>query len=150
MEQLTGIRIESLEDAKRACSELHKMGPRLVFITSLELGDDTMAILASEQQEWQWRRRRTTTVAWRINCPILPGHFTGTGDLCASLLLAHSALQPNDLPAVMEKVINTMFAVLQRTHAAAGESVQSRELKLIQSKDLIENPPSRFKAERID
>jgi len=148
VEQLTGIRIESLEDAKRACSELHKMGPRLVFITSLELGDDTMAILASEQQIGD--DDKTTTVAWRINCPILPGHFTGTGDLCASLLLAHSALQPNNLPAVMEKVINTMFAVLERTHAAAGESVQSRELKLIQSKDLIENPPCRFRAERID
>lgn len=118
------------------------MGPTLVFITSMELGD-TMVILASE------RKDANTVELTRTDCPILPGHFTGTGDLCASLLLAHSALQPNDIPAVMEKVTNTMFAVLQRTNETAGKSVRSRELKLIQCKGTIENPPSRFKAERI-
>jgi len=142
VEQLTGIHIESLEDAKRACSSLHAMGPSLVFITSLEL-NDTMTILASK------RINETISKAWRIDCPILPCSFTGSGDLCASLLLAHSALQPDNIPGAMEKVINTMFAVLQRTLESAGETVQSRELKLIQSKDIIEHPPSRFKAEQI-
>lgn len=139
MEHLTGIQITSIEDAKRACLRLHEMGPSLVFITSIELGE-SMAILASNQEMKQ---------QWCVYCPILPGHFTGTGDLCAALLLAHSALQPNNIPLVMEKVINTMFAILERTNETAGHSVRSRELRLIQSKDLIENPPSRFKAERI-
>lgn len=152
VEQLTGIAIKTMADAKRACRELHEMGPSLVFITSMELmlgSDDddssSMAILASERSA-----DGTATAAWKIDCPILPGHFTGTGDLCAALLLAHTAREANNIPAVMEKVINTMFAVLQRTVEAAGNSVKSRELRLIQSKDIIEDPPRRFKAERIE
>jgi pyridoxine kinase len=145
VEQLTGIEIKTMEDAKRACHQLHEMGPSLVFITSMELGTDTMAILASERSA-----HTSTTTAWRIDCPILPGHFTGTGDLCAALLLAHTAREATNIPAVMEKVINTMFAVLERTLESAGDTVKSRELKLIQSKDIIEDPPQRFKAERIE
>lgn len=152
VEQLTNMKIETMEDAKRACDALHQMGPSLVFITSMELGE-TMTILASKRidgdADTNTNNNTTTTKAWRIDCPILPMQFTGTGDLCAALLLAHSALLPDNIPAAMEKVINTMFAVLQRTLASAGETVQSRELKLIQSKDIIEHPPSRFKAEPI-
>ena len=155
MEQLTNIKIETLDDAKRACDALHNMGPSLVFITSMILDGETMTILASERVRRADTTTTTTTNAWRIDCPILPLDFTGTGDLCAALLLAHSALQPSNVPAVMEQVINTMFAVLQRTMESAGttaasmSSSSSRELKLIQSKDLIEHPPTRFKAEPI-
>jgi pyridoxine kinase len=146
VEQLTGIDIQSMDDALKACAVLHDMGPGLVFITSMELtaeASDTMAILASQ------RTADNTTHVWRIDSTVFPGHFTGTGDLCASLLLAHTAMHPNDLPAAMEKVCDTMHAVIARTHEHSGESVQSRELKLIQSKGDIENPPPRFKAERL-
>jgi pyridoxine kinase len=158
VEQLTNIKIETMEDTKRACDSLHSMGPSLVFITSMILlGGETMTILASQRVSISQDDDNDNsnhpdsfhTPAWRIDCPVLPFDFTGTGDLCASLLLAHSALQPDNIPAVMEKVINTMFAVLQRTMESAGTTVQSRELKLIQSKDIIEHPPRRFKAEPI-
>lgn len=173
VEQLTGIKILSMADAKNACTALHDMGPSLVFITSLVLvhnnGDDnarehdqhqpgTMSILAS--QRIQKNNVETTsnnnnnnndeaTSLWKIDCPILPGVFTGTGDLCAALLLAHTAMLPNNLPLAMERVINTMYAILERTHQVSGESVQSRELRLVQSRKDIENPGQRFKAVRI-
>ena len=163
MEQLTNIKIETMDDAKRACDSLHNMGPSLVFVTSMILrGSETMTILASQRVRIKQGHDDDNddnnsnnhpdsfhTAAWRIDCPILPFDFTGTGDLCAALLLAHSALQPDNIPAVMEKVVNTMFAVLQRTMGSAGTTVQSRELKLIQSKDIMEHPPIRFKAEPI-
>lgn len=147
VEQLTGINIKSMDDALKACAVLHDMGPGLVFITSMELtaeASDTMAILASQR-----RTADNTTHVWRIDSTVFPGHFTGTGDLCASLLLAHTAMHPDDLPAAMEKVCNTMHAVIARTHQHAGESVQSRELKLIQSKGDIEHPPPKFKATKL-
>ena len=86
---------------------------------------------------------------WRIDCPLIPGSFTGTGDVTASLLLGHLEHHPNDLPLVMEKVINTMYVLIQRTHESKRNTVRSKELRLIQSKDIIENPPSTFKATRI-
>jgi pyridoxine kinase len=146
VEQLTGISCKTIQDALKACRALHNMGPQLVFITSIVLeGDDSIAILASQQSS------DGTTQAWRIDSPLLPGQYTGTGDLCAALLLGHTAnSNEDDLPCAMEKVANSMFAIIQRTHESSNDdSVASRELKLVQSKRDIENPPDSFKAYRI-
>jgi pyridoxal/pyridoxine/pyridoxamine kinase len=94
-------------------------------------------------------KQQQKTMMWRIDCPLIPGSFTGTGDVTASLLLGHLEHHPNDLPLVMEKVINTMYVLIGRTHEAKRNTVRSKELRLIQSKDIIENPPSTFKATRI-
>ena len=94
-------------------------------------------------------KKQQKTMMWRIDCPLIPGSFTGTGDVTASLLLGHLEHHPNDLPLVMEKVINTMYVLIQRTHESKRNTVRSKELRLIQSKDIIENPPSTFKAARI-
>jgi pyridoxine kinase len=118
-----------------------------INVTKEDFGEDVDDTNSNSNHQRQ-STTTTTTVRWKVDCPVLPGHFTGTGDLCAALLLAHTARE-RTLPVAMEKVINTMFAVLQRTHEGAGETVKSRELRLIQSKDLIENPPHTFKAHRI-
>ena len=150
VEQLTGVIVETIEDAKRACRILHAMGPSLVVITSIVLknNNDTIAIVASQQQ--QDKDDDDATEVWRIDSPLLPGHYTGTGDLCAALLLGHTTLHPNDLKGAMEKVISTMHAVIQRTNEASQKdgtgSVAARELNLIQSKTDIEHPPMLFTA----
>lgn len=167
-EQLTGIKVESIDDAREACEALHEMGPSVVFITSVILNEPTSEG-ASEggvattgeggSQEGEDDSNKNITIIaskisktddkqkmWRIDCPKIPGSFTGTGDVTASLLLGHLENSPDDLPLVMEKVINTMYLLIQRTHKAKGKTIRSKELRLIQSKDIIENPPSTFKA----
>lgn len=161
VEQLTGIAIRSIDDAKRACHELHVMGPSLVIITSMELDSNkesnSMTIMASQIQQTPINGNMTEAqeLTWRIDCPILAGHFTGTGDLCAALFLAHTAkfsdVPPNvnQIPDAMERVVNTMFAILKRTSEGLGPFVKSRELKLVQSKDLILKPPKTFIAQTM-
>jgi pyridoxine kinase len=159
VEKLTGITVRTIDDAKQACTVLHKMGPSLVIITSMELDSNKdknlMTIMASQMdhslEESVLQSKQST---WRIDCPIIDGHFTGTGDLCAALFLAHTTNYEqhpysvnNDVPGTLERVINTMFTILKRTSKAANETIKSRELKLIQSKDAILNPPNMFKAE---
>ena len=158
VEQLTGITIHSIDDAKRACHELHQMGPSLVVITSVELDCNkdmnNMTIIASQIQQSPTGNTilEAQELAWRIDCPILSGHFTGTGDLCAALFLAHTSASndtscnTNQIPDALEKVVNTMFAILKRTSEATGGSVKSRELKLVQSQDIILKPPKMFTA----
>lgn len=150
-EQLTGLTVDSMEMAERACQQLHDMGPSLVFITSVVFADrkDTMTIIASKRNGHPINGIKQQQELWKVDFPALPGTFTGTGDLCASLLLAHTALCDDNLPQALERVINTMCSVLERTSASAGSSIQSRELKLIQSKKDIELPLERFRAERI-
>ena len=147
-EQLTGLSINSVQDVVMACKSLHELGPSLVVITSvrLETGEkDIISIYASRHV-----RAKETTELWCIKCPELPGRYTGTGDLLSSLLLGHSAMNPDDLPGSLEMVMNTMYATIKRSLELSPDipldSTHSRGLHLIQCKQIIEDPPREFKA----
>ena len=150
VEQVTGIKVNSLDDAKKACQFLHDIGPPVVFITSVVFPNDSsdkIAIIASRRDP-----KTKQEEMWRIDCPLLPGKYTGTGDVTAALLLGHLsdlAQEPDNLPRAMEKVINTVYAIIERTQKSSGETMNSKELKLIQSKVDIENPPTTFQAKRL-
>lgn len=152
-EQLTGLPLKTVNDVKKVCKSLHAMGPNLVLLTSVDFqdendGDDKISVFASKRIS-----KDGTPKVWRIDCPKVPGAYTGTGDLFAALLLAHSAINPTDLPATLEKVVNTMHATIKRSLELSPEipvdSKYTRGLKLIQCKDIIENPPREIKAQLI-
>ena len=158
VQQLTGIEITTVEDAKRACQILLDMGPTLVFITSVELKDSKsmkspVITILSAQRSYKSTNRSDIgdfdDEFWRFDAPLFDGHFTGTGDLTAALLLGHSAKAPHNVKACMEKVVSSMHGVIKRTHESSGNTVFSKELKLIASKSDIENPPSLFEAYKI-
>lgn len=153
VQHLTGVEIKTLDDAKKACRILLDMGPKLVFITSLDLQDgdeseDAVITILSAQRNDN-TGGSCEDEFWRIDAPLFDGHFTGTGDLTAALLLGHTAKAPHDLKGCMEKVVSTMHAVIKRTHDAPGATVLSKELKLIASKKDIENPQLLFEAYTI-
>jgi pyridoxine kinase len=154
VQHLTGVEIKTLDDAKKACRILLDMGPKLVFITSLDLQDgdeseDAVITILSAQRNDNTGGSSCEDEFWRIDAPLFDGHFTGTGDLTAALLLGHTAKAPHDLKGCMEKVVSTMHAVIKRTHDASGATVLSKELKLIASKTDIENPQLLFEAYTI-
>jgi pyridoxine kinase len=69
--------------------------------------------------------------------------FTGSGDLCAALILAWSIRCPDNLKTACHRAMSTVSAVLRRT-ADAGPNrgaCAMPELKLVQSIDDILNPP---------
>ena len=97
--------------------------------------------------------------AWKIDIPRLPHLFTGTGDLFTALLLAWMYRCNGNLPQAMEYSIGTLQAVLQRTlchskdvaaSTTSSDSSRVLELRLIQSKLDIENPPQTFQATRLN
>lgn len=149
-EQLTGMTITSVEDVKKVCASLHDMGPKLVILTSVLLADvgdkKTISVFASKRDDG-------IAQLWRINCPELPGQYTGTGDLFSALLLGHSALNGENLPSSIEKVMNTMYAAIKKSLELTPEipldAKQPRGLMLIQCKSIIENPPMEFKAQLV-
>ena len=177
VEQLTGIRIGCIQDAQRACRSIHEKGVGLVLITSvvLEGGDDDICLLASRR----WRaagvggsEEDDDVEQHLIRTPRLPGQFTGTGDICAALFLAHTdrCRERDDedgepsLARALERVAETMNSIVERTARASlveegdtgdddgmkARRVASRELQLIRSRDDIMNPPGgRFRARRV-
>ncbi|KAJ1623448.1 Ribokinase-like protein [Pavlovales sp. CCMP2436] len=136
-ELLTGRNISNCSDAFDACGHLHAQGVRTVVITSADLAagagaEQCITLLASQQKEGQEPTR------FKIEIPLLPGSYTGTGDLTAALLLAwmHKLGDANLVEAV-EKTIASVQAVLSRTHDEAGPG---KELRLVQSVADITTP----------
>jgi len=150
-ELLTGEKIESEEDALAVMETIHSKGVGTVILSSTELGSDTHLVgLASQDKEG----RRTVV---KVLIPKFPAAFVGTGDLFTALSTAWLARTGGDLKTSLEKTIGTMQAVLARTikHAGAAAaaagldkaSAAMMELKLIQSREEILNPPSVIQAE---
>jgi pyridoxine kinase len=136
-ELLTGIRLSSLAEGKRALAALHGLGVPTVIITSVDwptAAPGTLTLLASSVGEQEG-------APFQIAFPKFPGRFTGTGDLFAALLLAH--VQAHGVREACVRAVTTLHAVLKRTLAECGEgealppTMQARELRIIESRDVI-------------
>nr|XP_025605404.1 pyridoxal kinase isoform X2 [Arachis hypogaea] len=126
-ELLTGFRIQSEDDGRKACNFLHEAGPSKVVITSINI-DGNLLLIGSHEKE------------------------KGTGDLMTALLLGWSNKYPDNLEITAELAVSSLQAVLQRTlddYKSAGHDPQSTslEIRLIQSQDDIRSPEIKFKAE---
>lgn len=148
-EQLTGVKINCMADGKEACRRLHDIGPEFVVITSMYLQgkEDFIVMLAS-------KRTKTNNgifqdILYSIESPVIEGRYTGTGDVTAALLLGWTHIYPQNLPIVLQKVISTMYTIIHTTKDLSDGSVAGRELKLIQSRKVIEDPPMLFEAQRL-
>ena len=86
---------------------------------------------------------------WSIDTPKIPGRFTGTGDITAALILAWTTKIKDDLKGTLERIASTMYALIKYTAEHSNDSIASRELKLIQSKNTIENPTIQFEARKV-
>ena len=86
----------------------------------------------------------------KVPIPILPSSFVGSGDVFAASFLIWSHKLPNDPVKVMENTVNTTYAVLSRTYQSFKDledpTSADKELKLIESKAELENPPPMVKA----
>ncbi|XP_065175233.1 pyridoxal kinase-like [Sycon ciliatum] len=138
-ELLTGVTITTKDDALRAISVLHSRGCKVVIITSSNLSgkDDSLLLLGSTKGGDKIE----------MTIPLLPATFVGTGDLFTALTMAWLH-RGEALPSACQKTLSTMQTILSRTLAHAREqshgsepSAAQLELRLIQSKDVIESPP---------
>ncbi|KAJ3328115.1 hypothetical protein HDU76_010564 [Blyttiomyces sp. JEL0837] len=197
-ELLTDIPVTTTALAIQAFDKLHSLGVPTVIITSAELTDRKhqtphLHLLASQIQPSSSSSNTNTNSSHAsrllISFPRLAASFTGTGDLLASLLLAHmhdakaelinsnsttttnstTSQSPSNLnflalKLACERAVASMQGVLLETMksyqvshseiendaAARGGAIamemRCRELKLIQSKKIIENPVITFRA----
>ncbi|KAJ2708513.1 hypothetical protein H4R19_004707 [Coemansia spiralis] len=169
-EQLTGRPIASLADAKRACNDLHALGPSSVVITSIHSADnpDVLHLVGSEQCPRTGARHQ-----FAIAFPRLDGYFTGSGDLFAAMLLARHfemARHANGLGALARACelatasqAGIMAATKLRQEASGvpaapanlvrgvrpADMVRSFELSIIPAQHLIVRPEGQFTAVEI-
>nr|ADD24322.1 Pyridoxal kinase [Lepeophtheirus salmonis] len=134
LQLITGITIQTEEDVVKALQMVHDIGVKTVILSSLEFkGTKSLTVYASSYKENR---------IFKVTTPMIPTTFVGSGDLFTALCTAW--LKTEDLGKSLKKAIATMQSILQKTFLEAGPDNLSnpakKELKLIQSKKVIENP----------
>ncbi|KAG2383550.1 hypothetical protein C9374_004221 [Naegleria lovaniensis] len=137
-ETLSGKKIKNEQDALDVIDLFHKEPYNIpvVVLTSAELEGDkeSLTLYASNKK---------TQKKYRIKFKKLPGSFTGTGDVVSALFLAFYAIHGDDnFNTSLEKTLAGIQAVLEKT--PPGE-----ELRLIESRFVLLDPPIQYKAEQL-
>jgi len=135
LQLLSGREVQSLSEIHAAIDALHKLGPRVVLVTSVDgpqTPADAVDLLASAAGE-----------CFRVRTPKLAIAVNGAGDAIAALFLAHY-LATGSAREALENASSSIFGLLKRT-AEAG----SREPLLVAAQDEFVKPSVRFAAERL-
>ncbi|XP_065212409.1 pyridoxal kinase-like [Planococcus citri] len=147
LEILSEIKVDTLEKTLQAIDSLHNKGCKTVVMSSATYSDpNTLTTLASHADGNS--RKRVM-----IEIPKLKARFTGTGDLFSALFLAWMS-KTSDISAALENTVSTIYAIISKTmqfYEDAGNDFDPKllELKLIQSKEEIENPKVLFKSKTL-
>lgn len=133
---LSGMEIESLDDAVSAAQILQQQGPETVVCTSAAAADGWLHnLLVCKVGTFQVR------VPFVDDATEVP---KGTGDAFAAILLGHY-LNHNDIIAALAWASAALHGLIQASIAA-----QSTELEIIEARDQITAPGRMFKVERLD
>ncbi len=141
-EILTETVISTVEDAKAAARALRGMGPRAVLITSFKPDGGGSEGGESEGVSMFLQEGDDSYVVTTPELPFSPAP-NGAGDLTAALFLGHY-LRSGEGLAALELMADSVYSVLERSWAE-----KSRELRLVESREAIENPRRRFEARRV-
>jgi pyridoxine kinase len=143
LEAITGIDTSSAENVKKAVVELHRMGPKVVLVTSFKEECDTGAshigMLVSDGVEM-----------YRIKTPELPFSeiIAGSGDVTAALFLSHYLTAilrgTGGVKQALERVTASIYGIMEATYKAG-----SRELLVIEAQEELINPSGTFEARRF-
>ena len=177
-EVLSGVTVRTIDDAFAALDWVHSRGCPSAVMTSSDLGgDEGMLLLGScawedaSDDRGVWPEgafgTRGPRARFAVTIPRLRGRFTGTGDLTAALLLAHTADRRGGLPSACFKTVLTLQAVCKETirwaesppgrrraeeaAAAAAAAIESGdgpkarvpppELRLVAARASVSEPP---------
>ncbi|QFU16036.1 pyridoxal kinase PdxY [Microvirga thermotolerans] len=135
LDYLSGVTTESLASVKEAVSAVHRIGPKVVLVTSVvssETPEDSVDLIAGQGGRF-----------WRVRTPRLSLSVNGAGDAIAALFFVHYARTLSAAKA-LEKASASVFGLLKRTEEAG-----SREILTIAAQDEFVAPTHRFPAEEI-
>ena len=132
LEYLTGRAVENIGAAAEAAAALRARGPKIVLLTSLNLGPDHLTMVVSDDAG-----------TWAIETPRLPIELNGCGDVTAALFLGH-LLQGPSLVDALAATAASMFAVIETT-VALGRY----ELALVASRAELSQPSRVFTPWRV-
>lgn len=135
LEWLAGAPVVGLTGLRAALDAVHQRGPKIVLVTSAQLGDtpdDSIDLFVSSFEGLH-----------RLRTPRLPETFNGAGDAIAALFFAHCLATQSPRQA-LERAGAAVYGLLERTHAAGA-----RELLLVEAQDELVAPSRAFVADAL-
>jgi pyridoxine kinase len=135
LQHITGMQARNLSGLRDALDAVHKRGPHVILMTSVEADDtpgDCIDLVASERGE-----------IFRVRTPKLPVAVNGAGDATAALFFAHY-LRERSAAIAMSRAVSSVFGILTRT-AEKG----MREMALIEAQEELVRPGRMFEARKI-
>jgi len=141
---LSGRPADTETQALAAARALIGRGPRLVVATSVPTdgggtragGDNMVATLAVAADS-----------AWQVTTPRLASRAKGAGDVLAALFVGHT-VKGADAGAALGLAVSSVFGLIAAGGSSDGEP--ARDLPLVAARAEIDQPSTRFYAERLD
>jgi pyridoxine kinase len=132
LEYLTGHTIATLADAGIAAAALRALGPKIVLVTSIEIGPDRIAMLVAGPDG-----------VWAVETARLPVMLNGCGDVTAALFLGR-LLRGEELPDALALTAASMYGIIERTMRLGRY-----ELALVAAQDELVAPTLNVVAQRL-
>ncbi|HEX2508962.1 MAG TPA: pyridoxal kinase PdxY [Microvirga sp.] len=135
LELLSGMAAGTLPALKEAASAVHRLGPKVVLVTSVatrETPHDAIDLIAGEGGRF-----------WRVRTPRLSLSVNGAGDAIAALFFVHYARSRSAAKALGEAAA-AVYGLLKRTEEAG-----SREILTVAAQDEFVSPTRRFEVEEV-
>ncbi|WP_406854269.1 pyridoxal kinase PdxY [Alsobacter sp. KACC 23698] len=135
LELLAERRCGTLAEAKAALEAAHRLGPKVVLVTSLlseETPGDAIDLLASDAEGTH-----------RVRTPRLGVSVNGAGDAIAALFYVHW-LKSRSAAHALGEAAASVYGLLKRTEEAG-----SREILTVAAQDEFVSPTHRFPVERV-
>jgi pyridoxine kinase len=124
--------VTTLAEAGSAAALLRRQGPGIVLVTSLDLAEDGIAVVAAGRDG-----------VWAVETPRLPIEATGCGDAVAALFLGW-LLRGKPLPEALSATIAAIYGVIEATIGSG-----SGELALVAAQDELVSPTRSFSPQQL-
>jgi pyridoxine kinase len=135
LDYLAGHATDTLATLRAALAAVHRAGPRIVLVTSVETSEtpaDAIDMVASDGNS-----------LWRVRTPRLPVSVNGAGDAIAALFFVHG-LRTRSAAEALGHAAASIHGLLRRT-AEAG----SREILTVAAQDEFVTPTWTFPVEAV-
>ena len=135
LEYLTRRDIRTVEEAKAAISAIHRLGPKVILVTSLntvETPSDAVDLVASDASGF-----------YRVRTPQLGISVNGAGDAIAALFNLHWK-RSGSAAGALDLASASIYGLLRRTKEAGA-----REILTVAAQDEFVMPSQRFAVEKI-
>jgi len=140
LEALADIKINNINDVKKAISFLHEMGVSIVLVTSVKEKEGHLSMIVSDKTEM-----------YKITTPELPlgNGVAGTGDMTAAVFLSRY-LETKNIKKTLELCASSVFGILEKSLKLNSDTGNNPiELKFINAQDQFIQPLHSFKAEKL-